>query len=271
MLSPNYVLNTTFEIKLSAISLKNYIQQQSRNGRKMLAVLVDPDKANEAQLDSLISQPSFKEIDFLFVGGSLVTDGHMRSCLKQLKLRTNKPLVIFPGSPNQIDNTADAILLLSLISGRNPDLLIGRHVESAYKLKRSELEIFSTGYILIDGGRTTTVSYISGTVPIPQDKPGIAASTALAGTMLGNEFIYLDCGSGALQYADPKLVSAVKKEIDAPLIVGGGIRTKQAAKEIFESGADVVVVGNKLEENPTFLEELVAVKNHFKRTPAQTL
>ena len=237
----------------------------------MLAVLIDPDKANEQQLDNLISQPNFNEIDFLFVGGSLVTDGNMRSCLKNLKLRTKKPLIIFPGSPNQIDNTADAILLLSLISGRNPDLLIGRHVESAFKLKRSELEIFSTGYILIDGGRTTTVSFISGTVPIPQDKPGIAASTALAGAMLGNQFIYLDCGSGALQYANPILVSAVKNEIEVPLIIGGGIRTKQATIEVFKAGADVIVVGNKLEENPGFLNDLVEAKTHFKHSPIQTL
>lgn len=237
----------------------------------MLAVLIDPDKANENQLDLLVSQPGFQEIDFLFVGGSLVTDGNMRSCLKNLKLRTKKPLIIFPGSPNQIDNTADAILLLSLISGRNPDLLIGRHVESAFKLKRSELEIFSTGYILIDGGRTTTVSYISSTTPIPQDKPGIAAATALAGVMLGNQFIYLDCGSGALQYANAQLVATVKNEINVPLIIGGGIRTKQAAKEIYAAGADIIVVGNKLEENPEFLSDLIEAKKHFKHSEAQIL
>jgi phosphoglycerol geranylgeranyltransferase len=237
----------------------------------MIAVLIDPDKANEGQIASLTSNPSFEEVDLVFVGGSLVTDGNMRTCLQHLKQRTKKPLIIFPGSPNQIDNTADAIFLLSLISGRNADLLIGRHVESSFKLKRSELEILSTGYILIDGGRTTTVSYISGTTPIPQDKPGIAASTALAGAMLGNQVIYLDCGSGALQYANDRLVAAVKNEIDIPLIVGGGIRTKQAAHELFTAGADVVVVGNKLEENPEFLSELVEAKKHFTQIPAQTL
>ena len=142
-------------------------------------------------------------------------------------------------------------------------MLIGRHVESAFKLKESGLEVLSTGYILLDGGRTTTVSYISGTVPIPQDKPGIAASTALAGSLLGNKLIYLDCGSGADKYASPAIVSSVKKHSNAPVIVGGGIKSKEGAAEVYASGADVIVVGNKLEENPKFLEELVAVKEQF--------
>lgn len=229
----------------------------------MIAVLIDPDKASDSQLDNLVFHPNFDQVDFLFVGGSLVTDGNMKICLQGLKKRTDKPLIIFPGSPNQIDDTADAILLLSLISGRNSDLLIGRHVESAHKLKRSGLEILSTGYILVDGGRTTTVSYISGTTPIPQDKPGIAAATALAGCQLGQQLIYLDCGSGANQHASPRLIAAVKNEVDVPIIVGGGIKTKEDAESVFRSGADVVVVGNKLEENPNFLTELVKAKEAF--------
>jgi len=136
-------------------------------------------------------------------------------------------------------------------------------VESAHTLKRSGLEILSTGYILIDGGRTTTVSYISGTTPIPQDKPGIAAATALAGAQLGQQLIYLDCGSGANQYASPKLIAAVKNEVSTPVIVGGGITTQEDAEAVFRAGADVVVVGNKLEENPEFLRELVKAKKAF--------
>jgi phosphoglycerol geranylgeranyltransferase len=229
----------------------------------MIAVLIDPDKASDSQLDTLVFNPSFDHVDFIFVGGSLVTDGSMKTCLEGLKKRTQKPLIIFPGSPNQIDDSADAILLLSLISGRNSDLLIGRHVESAHKLKRSGLEILSTGYILIDGGRTTTVSYISGTTPIPNDKPGIAAATALAGVQLGQNLIYLDCGSGAKNHASPTLISAVKNEVDTPVIVGGGITTKEEAEAVFAAGADVVVVGNKLEENPEFLRELVQAKEAF--------
>lgn len=228
-----------------------------------MAVLIDPDKSSDNQLDSLVFNPNFENIDFLFVGGSLVTDGSMETCLENLKKRTNKPIILFPGSPNQINNQADAILLLSLISGRNPDLLIGRHVESSHRLKKSGLEILPTGYMLIDGGRTTTVSYISGTTPIPQDKPGIAAATALAGEQLGQKLIYLDCGSGASYHASKAIVSAVKNEVDIPVIVGGGIRSRQEAENVFKSGADVVVVGNKLEENPDFLSELIAAKNQF--------
>ncbi|MGB1037157.1 MAG: geranylgeranylglyceryl/heptaprenylglyceryl phosphate synthase [Bacteroidia bacterium] len=232
----------------------------SLTNQKMVAVLIDPDKADDHQLDSLISNPHFDHVDFLFVGGSLVTDGSMKSCLKRIKSKTEKPTIIFPGSPNQIDDQADAILLLSLISGRNADLLIGRHVESSHKLKKSGLEILSTGYILIDGGRTTTVSYISGTTPIPQDKPGIAAATALAGEQLGLRLIYLDCGSGAEMHASHAVVNAVKKEVSVPVIVGGGIKTVADAQNVFDSGADIIVVGNKLEENPAFLGELIEAK-----------
>jgi phosphoglycerol geranylgeranyltransferase len=230
----------------------------------MVAVLIDPDSSEDSQLDALVFHPHFNQVDFLFVGGSLVTDGNMSSCLARLKKRTDKPIIIFPGSPNQIDESANALLLLSLISGRNPDLLIGRHVESAFKIKQSNLEILPTGYILLDGGRTTTVSYISGTTPIPQDKPGIAAATALAGCQLGMQLIYLDCGSGADQYASPKLIAAVKNEINVPVIVGGGIKTRADLEAVFAAGADVVVVGTVVEKHPEFLTELVLAKNSIK-------
>ena len=237
---------------------------QAIANQKMIAVLIDPDKASDSQLDSLVFHPSFESIDLLFVGGSLVTEGNMNSCLTKLKKRTNKPLIIFPGSPNQIDSAADAILLLSLVSGRNADLLIGRHVESAHKLKCANLEILPTGYILIDGGRATTVSYISGTTPIPADKPSIAAATALASEQLGQKLIYLDCGSGAQSHAPTNLIAAVKNEVSLPVIVGGGIRTQAEAETVFKAGADIVVVGNKLEENPNFLAELVKAKEAFE-------
>ena len=199
----------------------------------MLAVLLDPDKTNAKTLDSLVDNSAFQDVDLLLVGGSLVTDGSMEECMRLIRSKTDKTCIIFPGGPNQIDEQADALLLLSLISGRNPDLLIGKHVESAGRLKASSLEIISTGYILLDGGRTTTVSYISNTVPIPQDKIGIAVSTAIAGTMLGNQVIYLDCGSGALLHAKPELVAEVKKNIDVPLIIGGGITTRQRQLKVY--------------------------------------
>lgn len=237
----------------------------------MLAVLVDPDKASVQHLLSLINHASFNEVDLIFVGGSLVTEGDMDNCLSMLKEYTAKPIIIFPGSPNQINAKADAIFLLSLISGRNPDLLIGRHVESAFALKQSELEIIPTGYVLIDGGKATTVSYISGTTPIPQDKPEIAAATAIAGQQTGNTVIYLDCGSGALYPAHPNLIKKVKSQLDVPLIVGGGIINQKQALEAFTAGADVVVVGNKLEEDPNFLDELVQAKKQATLVPTQIL
>jgi putative glycerol-1-phosphate prenyltransferase len=236
----------------------------------MLAILLDPDKISEKTLIEFTENSAFSAVDFLLVGGSLVTEGSMEKSLATIKANTDKPCIIFPGSSEQISSNADAILLLSLLSGRNPDLLIGKHVESAFKLKRSGLELISTGYILIDGGRTTTVSYISNTIPIPQDKPEIATATALAGTMLGCDLIYLDCGSGALYHADPELISMVRKEISAPIVVGGGIRSGAEASKVYSAGADVVVVGNKLEEQPNLLTELVSAKESFRHSSIQT-
>ncbi|MFY0643918.1 MAG: geranylgeranylglyceryl/heptaprenylglyceryl phosphate synthase [Bacteroidia bacterium] len=236
----------------------------------MIAVLMDPDKASKEAIVKLAEHPAFQSVDFVFVGGSLVTEGQMSVCLESLKEHTNKPLIIFPGNPNQIDSQADSILLLSLISGRNPDLLIGKHVESAQQLKKSGLEVIPTSYILIDGGKTTTVSYISNTIPIPQDKPDIASSTALAGELLGYKLCYMDCGSGAKWPVHPDLIKKVKQEINVPLIIGGGIRTKNQAEAIFKAGADIVVVGNKLEEDPQFLEDLVLAKHQFNSASVQT-
>lgn len=230
----------------------------------MVAILIDPDKCSYSSLKKIVDNSSFQGVDFLLIGGSLLSDGQMSTCLSIIKELTDKKCIIFPGSPSQIDSQADAILLLSLISGRNPDLLIGKHVESAFRLKRSGLEVIPTGYILIDGGRTTTVSYISNTVPIPQDKAGIAASTAIAGELLGQRIIYLDCGSGAKKPASGAIISGVKAEINVPLIVGGGIKTREDINQVFSAGADVIVVGNKIEKEPAFLEELVLAKASFK-------
>ena len=255
------VSDTSFR-NLKIISILEQISSCQKQKKKMISILIDPDKATENQIDKLIGHPDFINVDFIFVGGSLVTDGNMGHCIHLVKQRTQKPVVIFPGSPNQIDNQADGLLLLNLISGRNSDLLIGRHVESSHKLKNSNLELLSTGYILLDGGRTTTVSYISNTTPIPQDKPDIAAATALAGCQIGHKLIYLDCGSGANKHASEKLIQCVKNEISVPLIVGGGIKTQYDAEKVFRAGADIVVVGNHLEKNPYFLSELVAAKHN---------
>jgi putative glycerol-1-phosphate prenyltransferase len=255
----NHIIFTDFR-KGKAIKVLNYIHTRQHEGQKMLAVLIDPDKCKRSTLESLAQNPVFQEVDFLFVGGSIVTDGHMRACMELIREITDKTCVIFPGNPNQIDPQAEAILLLSLISGRNPDLLIGKHVESAYKLKESGLEIIPTSYILLDGGKVTAVSYVSNTTPIPQDKPDIAVATALAGAQLGHSITYMDCGSGATYFASQEIIERVRKQVDHPIIVGGGIKTRKDAEHVFNAGADVVVVGNKLEEDPGFLEELVLAK-----------
>jgi putative glycerol-1-phosphate prenyltransferase len=192
-------------------------------------------------------------VDYFFVGGSL-TDGHqLESLLEQLRAHCSIPLVLFPGSNLQLSHQADALLFLSLISGRNPELLIGQHVLSAPYLSKSPLEIISTGYILVDGGVRSSVQYMSNTQPIPADKNNIAVSTALAGALLGLKLIYLEAGSGALSPVPETMISAVSHVVPVPLLVGGGIRTPEQAAAAFRAGADLIVVGNALERDPALI------------------
>ncbi|MFM7858045.1 MAG: phosphoglycerol geranylgeranyltransferase, partial [Flammeovirgaceae bacterium] len=176
--------------------------------------------------------------------------------IKHIKNNTSIPVLIFPGSSLQIDPSADALLFLSLISGRNPDLLIGQHVIAAPILKNNKLEVIPTGYILINSGKTTSVAYISNTTPIPEDKYSLAACTALAGEMLGLRLIYLDAGSGAENEINAKMINTVRKTVKAPLIVGGGINTSRKAIAALDAGADVIVIGNALEKDPNLLTEI---------------
>lgn len=230
------------------------LEQRSRQGKKSIAVLVDPDKVDDAAaLTPLINLASENCVDFFFVGGSLITSNNLSDVISHIKESVNIPVIIFPGSSIQIDPTADGILFLSLISGRNPDLLIGQHVVAAPILKNTNLEIIPTGYLLISSGRTTSVAYISNTTPIPDDKYSLAACTALAGQMLGLKMIYLDAGSGAEREINARMISAVKKSVNLPLIVGGGINTPQKALAALEAGADMIVIGNALEKDPNLL------------------
>ena len=229
---------------------------QKNAGKKMLAVLIDPDKADSEHLDKLLASQNLPFIDLLLVGGSLLTKGDMDTTLKDITARCDIPTLIFPGDADQICSRADALLLLSLISGRNPDLLIGKHVASAIRLKKSELEIISTGYMIVDGGTETTASYVSGTPPLPANKPGLAAMTALAGEQLGKQVIYMDAGSGAHYPISAEMIAEVRAEVQIPIIVGGGIRDKNGVRSAWEAGADVVVIGNVLEKKPSLLPEL---------------
>lgn len=232
------------------MDIYSFIRKTAGDGKKLFAVLIDPDKHTPASLKKIKTLSVKAGVDLFFFGGSLLTNDRVDEYLTRLKEDCSIPVVLFPGNNFQVNRKADGILFLSLISGRNPELLIGKHVVAAPYLKASRLEVIPTGYILIDGGCTTTVSYISSTIPIPSGKPGIASCTALAGEFLGLKLIYLDAGSGAHQPVSQEMISQVKQAISVPLIVGGGIRTAAKARRSARAGADIVVVGNALENNP---------------------
>ncbi len=225
---------------------------------KKIALLIDPDKFRNADIAALAEKAG---TDFLFIGGSLISDGNFHVCIEALKKASRLPLVIFPGNTDQVDEGADAILFLSLISGRNAENLIGKHVAAAPALKKTGLEIIPTGYMLVDGGKITSAIYMSNTLPIPADKPDIAASTAIAGEMLGLKMIYMDTGSGAPNHVSCEMISEVKKNISIPLVVGGGIRTPEAAVKVCDAGADMIVLGTIAEKSP---EMFVQISNAIK-------
>lgn len=228
--------------------------------RKLFAILVDPDKHDEESLRQLASLANDRVVDFILVGGSLVL-GSVDETVHALKGKTNLPIVLFPGNVLQISPNADGILFLSLISGRNPEFLIGNHVIAAPVLKKIDLEIIPTGYILIENGRTTAVEYMSNTKPIPADKIDLVVATAMAGEMLGHKMIYLEAGSGALEPVNTSMIREVKKNTGIPLIVGGGIHTPEQVRQIYDAGADIIVVGSVMEDN---IEEFKALLEFVK-------
>ncbi|MBN2235998.1 MAG: geranylgeranylglyceryl/heptaprenylglyceryl phosphate synthase [Bacteroidales bacterium] len=240
------------------------ILAKKQQGKKQIAILVDPDKHRVADFSTMALRFKDLPIDYLFVGGSLLSKDLLDACLTAFKSITSIPLVIFPGSVMQVNSKADAILLLSLVSGRNADLLIGRHVEAVPYLKQAQIETLSTAYLLIDGGKITTAQYISGTLPIPADKPEIASLTAQAAEMIGHKLVYLDAGSGAISQVPDKMIQQVKKDIQVPLFVGGGIRTPEQAKAKLAAGADLLVIGNVLEQQPEILQKMVDAVKQFE-------
>jgi phosphoglycerol geranylgeranyltransferase len=238
-------------------TLINSFLEKQQAGRKSVAVLIDPDKVDEsAKLQHLINLASENLVDYFFVGGSLVTTTNLAEVVKQIKSSVNIPVVLFPGNSIQIEPTADAVLFLSLISGRNPELLIGQHVVAAPIIRNTKLEVLPTGYMLISSGKTSSVAYISNTTPIPDDKYSLAACTAMAGEMLGLKLMYLDAGSGAETPISPRMIGAVRKAIKTPLLVGGGINTAHKAQAALQAGADTIVIGNALEKDPALLTDI---------------
>ena len=228
---------------------------------KGIAVLVDPDKfkTKESLADFLI-KIKLAEPDFIFVGGSSVAKSDFDQCIEMAKKMLSIPLVLFPGAAHHISNNADALLFLSLISGRNPDFLIGQHVEAIDELEQMNIETIPTSYLLIDGGKMSSVQYVSGTQPIPQDEYSIARKTALAGKRLGQKLIYADAGSGAIRPISCEMIETLST-VKSPLIVGGGLNSIKRVKAAHNSGANLVVIGNKLEEDVDFLLDL---KNYME-------
>ena len=225
----------------------NIYNRLSDTSKKKFVVLIDPDKPSDEQIIDIVKKSVQAGVDFFFVGGSLLTTDSLDNCIKLIKQHCDIPVLIFPGNSLQISKWCDGFLLLSLISGRNAEMLIGRHVIAAPYLKLYGNEIIPTGYMIIDGGKQTSVSYMSNTTPIPHDKDDIAMCTALAGEMLGLKLIYMDAGSGATTPISADMISKVKHTIEVPLIVGGGINTPEKAATAAKAGADIIVVGNALE------------------------
>ena len=227
-------------------------------GEKKFVVLLDPDKMRLGKLDNVLKLAMDAHVDYFFIGGSLIVNDMLDSLLVKIKKKTHIPAILFPGNSFQLSYKADGLLFLSLISGRNADLLIGKHVITAPYLKISPLEIISTGYLLIDGGTATTVSYMSDTTPIPSNKDDIALCTAMAGEMLGLKLMYMDAGSGAKTPVSTSMINAVSSATNVPLIVGGGIRTPEKAAENVLAGADVIVVGDAIEKDPQLIMDISA-------------
>jgi len=234
----------------------NDLVEGKKADKKKFAVLLDPDKMRLKKFEKTLQLAIDSKVDYFFIGGSLIVSDMLDKTLDSIRKECDIPMILFPGNSFQLSYKADALLLLSLISGRNAELLIGKHVVVAPYLKLSPLEILPTGYMLIDGGVPTTVTYMSNTNPIPANKPDIAASTALAGEFLGLKTIFMDAGSGAQNPVHTEMIQAVSNTIEIPLIVGGGIRTPEKAHEDAKAGADLIVIGDIIEKTPELLPEL---------------
>lgn len=243
-------------------TISNQFNHLRLKGQKALVALIDPDE-DPAGIARVTEHALVHGIDTFFVGGSLLTNGNTEQCIEILRNAGVKRIVLFPGNEIQVAGGADAILFLSLISGRNPEFLIGKQVAAAPRIQQLGIETLPTGYMLVESGKLTSANYMSSTLPIPSDKPEIAAVTALAGQMLGLQYFYLDAGSGALEQVPAKMIAAVRKAVNGVLIAGGGIRSAEAAWNAWNAGADIVVIGNGIFENPQTINEVASVCAEF--------
>ncbi|MGK7395181.1 MAG: geranylgeranylglyceryl/heptaprenylglyceryl phosphate synthase [Candidatus Cyclobacteriaceae bacterium M3_2C_046] len=234
----------------------NHLIKKCQKGYKSLAVLLDPDKTDLTRLKYLLNICMENKVDYLMVGGSLIMHFSIEQIVQIIKGHCNIPVILFPGNSFHLDFSVDAILFLSLISGRNPDYLIGQQMLAAPLIKKHGIESISTGYMLVNSGAPTTASYVSHTIPIPNHKPEIAAATAMAGEMLGMKQIYLDAGSGAEKPVSTGIIEAVRKSVNCPLLVGGGLNCSEKALQAVQAGADLLVIGNGVEKNPELIIEV---------------
>ena len=240
--------------------LYSFILSKKKDKKKLFAVLVDPDKFNA---NEIIAKSIEAKVDFFLIGGSILMNDNFEACIQTLKTKTTIPVIIFPGNSQQISKTADGILFLSLISGRNPEFLIGNQVVAAPIIKSTALEVLPTGYMLIESGKTTAALYMSNTHPIPYEQNEIAISTALAGEMLGLKLIYMDAGSGAEKCISDTMIKKVSVAIKIPLIVGGGINTVEKAQIALKAGADILVIGNAIEKDASLINKIAKAVHQF--------
>ena len=238
------------------MNIYNHILQAKNDGNKLLAVLIDPDKFQLKNALQFIDKVNKSIITHIFIGGSEVGQNVTQQLVEVIKMLTDLPIVLFPGDVTQISKDADAILFLSLLSGRNPDYLIDKQVQAVPLLEKTQLEVISTGYILIESGKTTAVQRVTNTLPLNRTDVDAITNTAKAGELLGKKLIYLEAGSGATYEVPAEVISSVKNKIDIPLIVGGGIRTKRQIENAFIAGADLVVIGTAFDEDQQFFEQL---------------
>lgn len=238
------------------MNIYNHILQAKNDGNKLLAVLIDPDKFQLKNALQFIDKVNNSVITHVFIGGSEVCQNVTQELVEVIKMLTDLPIVLFPGDVTQISKDADAILFLSLLSGRNADYLIDKQVQAVPLLEKTQLEVISTGYILIESGKTTAVQRVTKTLPLNRTDVDAITNTAKAGELLGKKLIYLEAGSGATYEVPAEVIESVKNKIDIPLIVGGGIRTKTQIENAFIAGADMVVIGTAFEENQQFFEQL---------------
>lgn len=241
---------------------KTVLENKQQN-KKKLAVLVDPEQCRGSLLAATIAALKTSVPDYVFVGGSHTGAASLDSLIDLLKDEVRAPVILFPGNVGQFSTHADAVLYLSLLSGRNADYLIGQHVISAVSILNSGVEVVSTGYLLVEGGKLTSVEYISNTKPIPRDKVQIALATAVAGELLGMKLIYLEAGSGALFPVQKEMIEIVSDQLSIPLIVGGGIKKPEQMCAAFDAGADIVVVGNVFEGQPSLINDFVATLKEY--------